>query len=51
MLLSKIFKSLSTMLNVNETSSDVQAIAKMDVTIARLQQAKPVGLLQSDYLE
>ncbi|WP_171255425.1 hypothetical protein [Acinetobacter sp. SFB] len=51
MLLSKLFKSLSTMLNVNETSSDARAIAKMDITIARLQQAKPAGLLQTDYLE
>ncbi len=51
MLLNKIFKSLKTRVNVAETSSETQAIAKMEITIARLQQAKPVRLLRTDYLE
>ncbi|NNG99891.1 hypothetical protein [Acinetobacter sp. ANC 5414] len=51
MLLNNFFKSLATMLNVAEASSEAQAIAKMEITIARLQQAKPVRLLHTDYLE
>ena len=30
---------------------EVKAIVKIEITIARLQQAKPVRLLHTDYLE
>lgn len=51
MLLNNFFKSLVTMLNVAEASSEARAIAKMEITIARLQQAKPVRLFSTGYLE
>lgn len=51
MLLNNFFKSLTTMLKIADPSSEAQAIAKMDIAITRLQQAKPVRLLCTDYLE
>ena len=51
MLLNKFFMSLSPMLSNVETSSEVKAIVKMEITIARLQQAKPVRLFGTGYLE
>lgn len=51
MLLNNFFKSFKTILNIAETSSEAQAIANMDIAIARLQQAKSVRLLSTDYLE
>lgn len=39
------------MLNNAETSSEVKAIVKMEITIARLQQAKPVRLFDTGDLE
>ncbi|WP_268916195.1 hypothetical protein [Acinetobacter terrestris] len=43
--------SFSTMLNNAETSSEAKAIMKMEITIAHLQQAKPVRLFGTGYLE
>ena len=51
MLLNKFFKSLQTMLNNAETSSEAKAIVKMEITIARLQQTKPVRLFGTGDLE
>ena len=51
MLLNNFFKSFKTILNIAETSSEAQAVANMDIAIARLQQAKSVRLLSTDYLE
>ncbi|MDK1684126.1 hypothetical protein [Acinetobacter terrestris] len=51
MLLNNFFKSLVTMLNVAEASSEARAIAKMEITIARLKQAKPVRLFGKGDLE
>jgi hypothetical protein len=51
MLLNNFFKSFKTILNSADTSSEAQAIANMDIAIARLQQAKSVRLLSTDYLE
>ena len=51
MLLNNFFKSLVTMLNVAEASSEARAIAKMEITIARLQQTKPVRLFGTGNLE
>ena len=51
MVLNNFFKSFKTILNIAETSSEAQAIANMDIAIARLQQAKSVRLLSTDYLE
>ena len=51
MLLNIFFKSFKTILNSADTSAEAQAIANMDIAIARLQQAKSVRLLSTDYLE
>ena len=51
MLLNKFFMSLSPMLSNVETSSEAEAIVKMEITIARLPQAKPVRLFGTGYLE
>ena len=39
------------MLSNAETSSEAEAIVKMEITIARLPQAKPVRLFGTGYLE
>jgi hypothetical protein len=51
MLLNKVLKSFSMMLDANKSAHAAEAMVKMEITIARLQQAKQVDLLRTDYLE
>ena len=51
MLLNKILKSFLMMPDGNKSSHITEAMAKMEITIARLQQTKRVALLRTDYLE
>ena len=51
MLLNKVLKSFSMMLDANKSANAAEAMVKMEITIARLQQAKQVDLLRTDYLE
>ncbi|WP_171262767.1 hypothetical protein [Acinetobacter sp. ANC 4470] len=51
MLLNKILKSFSMIRDANKPSHIAEAMVKMEITIARLQQTKQVDLLRTDYLE
>lgn len=51
MLLNKVLKTFSMMLDANKSAHAAEAMVKMEITIARLQQAKQLDLLRTDYLE
>lgn len=51
MFIQQLLKSFSRRLNTHTASYVAVASSKMELTIARLQQAKQVDLLRTDYLE
>ena len=51
MFIQQILKSFSRRLNAHTASYLTVASSKMELTIVRLQQAKQVDLLRTDYLE
>ncbi len=51
MFIRQIFKMIAKRSEHNQPAYATEAIAKMDLTIARLQQNKQLHLLCTDYLE
>ena len=51
MFIQQLLKSFPRRLNTHTASYSAVASSKMELTIARLQQAKQVDLLRTDYLE